>query len=338
MTSTSHWSFDDFELNMMHSAQNESGSIPFLGGMDALVSSQGQTPAMMATASPQASSQQLQSEQPQQQLFVPPQQQLQRLVVVSQECLAKQEFHSSKQHEMLHVLVKNTPFNVELRLDNTGAMANQVVALNDVRIDVSLLYSHNDEIVPHPNGDAVTFEVPDSSAESMVLRTRIHALSSKHEKMNFRMRITLANRQTGVTLGDAYTAVTGAIKCVSKPDQALRCAVPVAPTTPSVARAQSERRRKQACVANDESDEYADDDDDVSEEGPKTKRGGAAGGGRNHKRARTVAAPGTAFLSGVGAAAAINALVQMVENQQREIKKLSEKMDTLLGMAVKAEC
>lgn len=318
-------------MSLMHSAQSESGSIALLGGMESLVSSQGQTPAMLASPPLQQPPQQTTERQ-----FVPPQPQVRRLVVVSQECLAKQEHHSSKQHETLHVLVKNTPFNVELRLDNSGAPAAQRVALNDVRIAVALLYSHNNDVVPHPNGDAVTFEVPESSAESLVLRTRIHALSSKHEKMNFRMRIALADRQTGESLGEAYAALTGAIKCVSKPDQALRCAVPVAPT-PS-ARAQSGRRRTAACAASagDDSDEFVDDDAMTSEDGRALKR--TATGGRNNKRARTVAAPGTAFLSGVGAAAAIHALVEMLEKQQREIKMLNEKMDTLLGMAVKAEC
>jgi hypothetical protein len=331
MTTSFNW--DDLDMNLMNSAQSESSPIALLGGMESLVSSQGQTPAMLASPPlPQQQAAQHQQQQHEHQ-FVPPQQQVQRLVVVSQECLAKQEFHSSKQHEMLHVLVKNTPFNVELRLDNTGAMPNQRVTFNDVHIHVSLLYSHNNDVVPHPNGDAVTFEVPESSADSLVLRTRIHALSSKHEKMNFRMRIALADRQTGQSLGEAYAAFTGAIKCVSKPDQALRCTGTVAPT-PS-ARAQSGRRRTAPSSVADDSEEFADDDAVTSEErAPKR----AAAGGRNNKRARTVAAPGTAFLSGVGAAAAINSLVQMMESQQREIKMLNEKMNTLLGLAVKAEC
>jgi hypothetical protein len=176
------------------------------------------------------------------QLFVP----LQQLHVVGQTALAKVEIHSQKSHDILHVVLKNGPFDVTLQL-NEGSF-------DGVTIAVELLYSHSLAAVPHVKGDAVSFEVPERDSNRLVLRARVQALSSKHEKMNFVLRISLLDDVTGVPLGNHAAAFTAPIKVVSKPP----------PISPSCSDKSAKVRRTKKTSADDDDDDDDEDGDDAA--------------------------------------------------------------------------
>jgi hypothetical protein len=177
------------------------------------------------------------------QLFVP----LQLLHVVGQTALAKVEIHSQKAHDILHVVLKNGPFDVTLQLNEPGSF-------DGVKISVELLYSHSLAAVPHVKGEAVSFEVPERDSNRLVLRARVQALSSKHEKMNFVLRVSLLDDATGVPLGNHAAAFTAPIKVVSKPP-------PISPSCSD--KSAKVRRNTKKSSADDGDDGDGDGDDDV---------------------------------------------------------------------------
>lgn len=266
----------------------------------------------------------------------PPMMAQRQLQIVNQSSLTKQEIHQNNEHVWLHVVVKNSPFDVALRLAD-GA------SFDHVKIGVTLHYHATAALVPHPKGEAVTFDAPElDSASELVLRVRLHALSSKHEKMNFCLKISLLDQATNTPLG--VPVFSAPIKCVSKPDQAIRCATPAVKAV-APARRVGAHNNKNSKVINDDDDdddEFVAGDDDGSASAAEletndvararsvaTKRGAASAAANNNKRRRggDQKAPGTAWLSGVGAA---EALATLLAQQQA----LSDKLDQLLNIFV----
>jgi len=239
----------------------------------------------------------------------------------------------------LHVVVKNSPFDVALRLSDGSSF-------DHVKIGVTLHYHATAASVPHPKGEPVTFDAPElDNASELVLRVRLHALSSKHEKMNFVLKITALDQATNAPL--CVPVFSAPIKVVSKPDQAIRCATPAAKAAVP--------RRVGAIVANskntdDDDDEFvvAGGDDDGSASAAElesndvararsaaTKRSAASAAPNANKRRRgDQKQPGTAWLSGVGAA---EALATLLAQQQALSDKLDKLLNIFVQQAVKKE-
>jgi len=248
----------------------------------------------------------------------------QSLKVTAQSSISKQEWHANKLHKWLFVVVKNSPFDIHLQLDDIvdALCGGARVSFERASLGVELVYAHSLALVPHPTGEAVTFEVPERSDKSLVLRVRIHVLSSKHEKFNFALRVTVID-ETGAPCNH-LSAVCDPIKVVSKPDQALRCALGAAlpttstPMTAAVAMAdQKVRRRTASALATDDSEDEFDHKDGVA-----TDLCSRAHRSSLNKRRRNVAAAGTSFLSGVGAAEAIASLLAGQQAMQEKLDKL----------------
>eukprot|EP01108_Squamamoeba_japonica_P001669 TRINITY_DN1731_c0_g1_i1.p1 TRINITY_DN1731_c0_g1~~TRINITY_DN1731_c0_g1_i1.p1 ORF type:complete len:422 (-),score=220.04 TRINITY_DN1731_c0_g1_i1:113-1378(-) len=260
------------------------------------------------------------------------------LQLVSQGALARQEFHGNKSHALLHMVVKNSPFELDLALDGAGNGS-----FSDYVLECELFYAAGDQTrrVASIKGEPVTFDVPANKrdARSLVVRARIHVLSSKHEKENFVIKV----RATPTAGGAPLVVVTEPIKSVSKPDQALRLAVSSRGRSSSSSSSSSARgaaaraRRSFAAVAADAVDVgdsiaaafqgdgavYGngnnENDDDASYRS-ESESCAAASSVRSKRRAQHKSAPnkrrtapqGMAFLSGTGAAAA---LAKLLENQ-----------------------
>jgi len=117
--------------------------------------------------------------------------------------------------------VKNTPFILELCLTHPVLLNGQLVDLHHLLIDVSLLYDCDpckpvSFIRSKPCEHKLCIN---DRGDQLSLNTRIKVLTSQHEDMLFRIKITLLEPKTKREFDPPLEAMSEPIKVISKPKQ-----------------------------------------------------------------------------------------------------------------------
>jgi hypothetical protein len=147
------------------------------------------------------------------------------LVVTGQDSLAKLVVAKNGIPRDVHVVVKNTPFNVHLAfVSNYAKSLNERIDFSRCTVSVDV---HYDSDVPM-EGKKVSLltskpceyrvHLSDKKIDETILEVRMKVLTSQHEDMLFRLHITVADE----VHKQNYLTASAAIKVVSKPDQVRR--------------------------------------------------------------------------------------------------------------------
>eukprot|EP01089_Gocevia_fonbrunei_P022569 TRINITY_DN9168_c0_g1_i3.p1 TRINITY_DN9168_c0_g1~~TRINITY_DN9168_c0_g1_i3.p1 ORF type:complete len:167 (-),score=10.75 TRINITY_DN9168_c0_g1_i3:8-508(-) len=129
----------------------------------------------------------------------------------------------------VHVVVKNTPFVIELCLTQSLIVNNQVVDLRQLGLDVQLLYDCDGlKPVNYVRAKPCEYKLAvNERGDQASLTTRIKVLTSQHEDMLFRVRVFLIEPKSKREFDPTFDMVSEPIKAVSYTHLTL-------PTTPYV--------------------------------------------------------------------------------------------------------
>eukprot|EP01089_Gocevia_fonbrunei_P002917 TRINITY_DN12784_c0_g1_i1.p1 TRINITY_DN12784_c0_g1~~TRINITY_DN12784_c0_g1_i1.p1 ORF type:complete len:394 (-),score=85.08 TRINITY_DN12784_c0_g1_i1:95-1276(-) len=173
------------------------------------------------------------------------------LRIVNQNSLAQENFSKDGVQKNVHIVVKNTPFQISVGL--TSNMLNgKIIDFNLLTVDASLLFDTNDEkLVPFLKQKPVEYKGKvNDRADTMNLDLKIKVLTSHCENMLFRIKFTCKDPRSGESY-PTLTAVSAPIKVISKPDQI--------------------RKRKQP-ESSSTSQDTQDYDDEPETDQPKTRK------------------------------------------------------------------
>jgi hypothetical protein len=153
-------------------------------------------------------------------------QRLPQLVINQQESLAKLLLTTKNGVPRdVHVVVKNTPFNVMLGIaNNYPRNSPERIDLSRSTINVDVHYDSDDpregKQVNLLTSKPCEYKVhlSDKRFDEATLEVRMKVLTSQHEDMLFRLHISVSDENSQRVL----RATTAAIKVVSKPDQVRR--------------------------------------------------------------------------------------------------------------------
>jgi len=123
----------------------------------------------------------------------------------------------------VYVVIKNTPFQINLSLMN-NLIFNQLVDLNHFTLDVRLIYetdnTSSEKEVDFVKVKPVEFKQTNNErADQTVLEARIKVLTSQHEDMFFRAKIVALDPKTGREFNPSIFCYSDPIKVISKPEQ-----------------------------------------------------------------------------------------------------------------------
>jgi len=123
----------------------------------------------------------------------------------------------------VYVVIKNTPFQLNLSLTN-NIIFNQLVDLNHFTLDVRLIYetdnTSSEKEVDFVKVKPVEFKQTNNErADQTVLESRIKVLTSQHEDMFFRAKIVALDPKTGREFNPSVFCYSEPIKVISKPEQ-----------------------------------------------------------------------------------------------------------------------
>lgn len=80
-------------------------------------------------------------------------------------------------HSLLHVCIKNTPFDLHLRLDDA---AESGWTFDQLTLNATLVYAEKPDVEVMPiKGAPLTFELARADAHEVTLKARVLALTSK---------------------------------------------------------------------------------------------------------------------------------------------------------------
>eukprot|EP01096_Ripella_sp_DP13-Kostka_P015670 TRINITY_DN741_c3_g1_i2.p1 TRINITY_DN741_c3_g1~~TRINITY_DN741_c3_g1_i2.p1 ORF type:complete len:456 (-),score=210.04 TRINITY_DN741_c3_g1_i2:490-1857(-) len=176
-----------------------------------------------------------------------------RLVIKKQTSLAEEKLGQEGEQKLVHIVVKNTPFLIHLELQPLSSSTTPSLStsgnflqqqhthlmdqdqhmhylslqsslnFSNIHIDASLVYDSPDlKAVDFVRAKPLDFKAqPLDKPDSLTLETRIKVLTSQHEDMMFRIRISGLDVSTKKEI-PGLDVITVPIKVVSKPDQAHR--------------------------------------------------------------------------------------------------------------------
>jgi hypothetical protein len=150
--------------------------------------------------------------------------QLPVLAVVSQESLAKQIVAKNGIPRDVHVVVKNTPFNIVLNFGNSVKTPLDRIDFGRCTVGVDVHYDSENpnegKKVNLLNTKPCEFKVHlnEKKVDEATLEIRMKVLTSQHEDMLFRLHISVSDELRK----QIYRTTSSAIKVVSKPDQVRR--------------------------------------------------------------------------------------------------------------------
>jgi len=151
-----------------------------------------------------------------------------RLVILKQNCLAE-EIIQNKDDESIsvHVVVKHSPFVVQLGLDNGSPHASATLDLKCLSFETRLFYdSEENKEVDFIKLKPLEYKVKvDESGLFVNIECRLKVLTSQLEDMFFRLHFIALEPITKRQLGPNFIAVSAPIKVISKPEQ-LRKSLP----------------------------------------------------------------------------------------------------------------
>jgi len=120
----------------------------------------------------------------------------------------------------VHVVIKNTPFVVQLGLSCQGAFT-QVMDFNHLALDVRLVYdttAHKE--VDYVKTKPLLFKSSvNERADQISLECKIRVLTSQHEDMFFRVKVRALDPRTQQDFSPPLEMFSDPIKVISKPEQ-----------------------------------------------------------------------------------------------------------------------
>jgi len=160
--------------------------------------------------------------------------QLPQLVVLHQNSLSEEKCPKSggkSGHQMVHVVVKNSPFVISLGISNNSSirpdmfgkyMTNSGIDMGKLTFDCKLLY---DTEGPETEVDFISnkpfmFKVNVLEGGQQVdIEVRLKVLSSQHEDMFFRVKFVALDPITKQEVAPSLVVLSAPIKVISKPEQ-----------------------------------------------------------------------------------------------------------------------
>jgi len=143
-----------------------------------------------------------------------------RLEIIEQCSLAQERVAKNGEQKYVHVVVKNTPFNISVGFEN---ICDSNFDFNIVTVEALLMYDCEAErFVDFVNNKPLEYKGTISkNGDRMILEIRLKKLSSHLEDMFFKIRIKGVDTKTKQDIPGLYTT-SQPIKVVSKPEQVTR--------------------------------------------------------------------------------------------------------------------
>jgi len=150
--------------------------------------------------------------------IVPP-----KLAVINHDSPAEEKFTRNGIVRTAHVVVKNTPFNVQLQMQN-NMFHGQLVDFHCFTMDVVLVYDTDPGVrekeVDYVKIKPVQFKCTiNDRADQATVELKVKVLTSQHEDLYFRAKIVTLDPRTGKEFSPSVFAYTEPIKIISKPEQ-----------------------------------------------------------------------------------------------------------------------
>jgi len=156
-----------------------------------------------------------------------------QLVVKQQNSLSEEKYtkNGAKSTQMVHVVVKNSPFVISLGMLNNNAVrpdmfgkyvTNNSIDMGKLTFDCKLLYDTEgpDTEVDYISNKPFLFKVTVAEGGQQVdIEVRLKVLSSQHEDMFFRVKFVALDPITKQEVGSSLVAISAPIKVISKPEQ-----------------------------------------------------------------------------------------------------------------------
>jgi len=156
-----------------------------------------------------------------------------RLVILKQNCLADEKYMRNGITQTAKVVVKNSPFIIQLGLAGPGFYSKEAanviysqVDLHQFIYDAKLFYDTDED--DKKEVDFVKLKPLEFKAQvnengtQITMEVRIKVLTSQLEDMFFRVKVRALDPRTKREVSTSLTVMTAPIKVVSKPEQILK--------------------------------------------------------------------------------------------------------------------
>lgn len=146
-----------------------------------------------------------------------------QLVITEQSSLVLEKIGKNGEHKCVHVVVKNTPFQIDLAFANVGPGDVSAFNFTGINVEAQLVYDCPEQKqVDFVRHTPIEYKAHiDETGSKLSVEMRIKVLTSQLEDMLFRMRLRGVDAVTKQDIPGLY-AVTEPIKVVSKQDQVKR--------------------------------------------------------------------------------------------------------------------
>mmetsp|Transcript_17039 Transcript_17039/g.66398 ORF Transcript_17039/g.66398 Transcript_17039/m.66398 type:complete len:362 (+) Transcript_17039:103-1188(+) len=146
-----------------------------------------------------------------------------QLVITEQSSLVLEKIGKNGEHKCVHVVVKNTPFQIDLAFANVGPAEAATFNFARINVEAQLVYDCPEEKqVDFVRHTPIEYKAHiDETGTRLSVEMRIKVLTSQLEDMLFKMKLRGVDAVTKQDIPGLY-AVTEPIKVVSKQDQVKR--------------------------------------------------------------------------------------------------------------------
>ncbi len=140
-----------------------------------------------------------------------------QLVILSQKSHSEEIISKNGIQKTVHIVVKSSPFHIQLGLANPNTCK---VDFNQIAFDAQLIYDcDGDKEVDFVKVKPLEFKSnPSENGQILDTELRIKVLTSQHEDLLFKIRISGSNPITREEI-PGLAAISSPIKVISKPEQ-----------------------------------------------------------------------------------------------------------------------
>jgi len=146
-----------------------------------------------------------------------------QLVLLKQTDQGDEKFTKNGIVQTAHVVIKNTPFMLQLGLLN-NVLFNHVFNFNQFTLEAKLLYdTEGEKEVDFVKVKPLDFKTHLSErGEQCTMEARIKVLSSQHEDLFFRIKVIALDARTGQEFCPSLFVLSQPIKVISKPEKVIK--------------------------------------------------------------------------------------------------------------------
>ena len=168
-----------------------------------------------------------------------------KLAIIQQESMVEEKFAKNGVQKIVHVVVKNTPFLIQVGLED-GFSSSPAFDFNSVTLEAILMYDcDEDKFVDFVKHKPLEYKGHISEkGDRMTIEVRIKVLTSQLEDMFFKLRIKGVDANTKEII-PGLVVTTQPIKVVSKQEQISRIKNKQLPTPAQNRSASPTRKRTQ---------------------------------------------------------------------------------------------